>query len=373
MTHPKISDTDLFVVGGGPAGIAAALATRQRGFRTIVADVLHGPIDKACGEGLMPDSLAELNGLGVSLDGYRHGTFRSIRFVGRDTSVQADFPTGCGIGVRRTTLHAVLAEQAARAGVEFLWGARVDGIDSDAVHVSGRKIRSRWIIGADGQNSLVRSWAQLGAGREYERRIALRQHFRVAKAPEYVEIYWADDSQAYVTPVAEDEICVAIISKRRLGKFEEELQRIPALMAMLAHTQPTTTVRGGLSLSNRLDHVSRGNVALVGDASGCVDAITGEGLALSFRHALALAEALAKNDLPSYEVAHSRIASLPQFMRRAMLLMDKSSLLRRRTLAAFQERPALFERMLSVHVGMLPLMDFGAGALARFGWQLVTA
>jgi flavin-dependent dehydrogenase len=229
------------------------------------------------------------------------------------------------------------------------------------------------MVGADGQNSLVRSWAQQDAGREYERRIALRQHFAVTRAPAYVEIYWADDSQAYVTPVAQDEICVALISKRKLGNFEDELRRIPQLTRALAKARPTTAVRGGLSLSSRLRHVGRGNVALVGDASGCVDAITGEGLALSFRHALALAEAMSNDDLASYQRAHRHISSLPQFMRRAMLLMDKSGLLRRRTLAAFQDKPELFERMLSVHVGKLPLTDFGMGPLVRLGWQLVMA
>ncbi len=366
-------DTDVFVIGGGPAGLAAAIAARQRGFRVMVADVLRPPIDKACGEGLMPDSVAELQRLGVSLAGYAQGSFRGIRFIGPQSSVQADFPSGRGVGVRRTTLHLALAERAAHCGVESLWETRVDGIQRNSVSLGGRKLRSRWIVGADGHHSLVRTWGGLDQRREFERRIALRQHFKLPNMPSHVEIHWGEDSQAYLTPVDSNEVCVAIISKRKLDSFESELQRLPTLTNTLAGAEPTSPVRGGLSLSNRLHRVWRDNVVLVGDASGSVDAITGEGLALSFRQALALADAFVADDLSLYQAAHRRIERLPQFMRRAMLLMDKSTTLRRRTLAAFDVEPELFQRMLSVHVGELPLTGFGAGAIARFGWQLVNA
>ncbi len=339
----------------------------------MVADILRPPIDKACGEGLMPDSVAELKRLGVVLDDYEHGKFAGIRFIGPTTSVEAEFPFGCGLGVRRTTLHRALIDHAARSGIECHWETRVDGIAGHEVRVGSKTIRTRWIVGADGQQSLVRSWARLERGREYERRIALRQHFRLESVPTHVEIHWGEDSQAYLTPVSSEEVCVAIISKRKLNDFDAELRRIPSLRELLADAQPSSAVRGGLSLSNRLRHVYGGNLALVGDASGCVDAITGEGLALAFRQALSLADAMANDNLSSYERAHRRIESLPQFMRRSMLLMDKSSLLRRRTLAAFQVEPALFARMLAVHVGKLPLANFGAGSLALFAWQLVTA
>ena len=63
-----MNSTDVFVVGGGPAGLAMAIAARQRGFRVVVADGQQPPIDKACGEGLMPDGLAALERLGVSVE-----------------------------------------------------------------------------------------------------------------------------------------------------------------------------------------------------------------------------------------------------------------------------------------------------------------
>ena len=372
-TRVSKSGTDVFVVGGGPAGLAAALAARQKGFRVRVADLLRPPIDKACGEGLMPDSLMALQRLGVSIEGCERGSFRGIRFVGPQASVQAEFPWGRGAGVRRTVLHAALIEHAAQAGVEMVWGARVGGVREGAVLVDGRVIPARWVIGADGQNSQLRTWAGLSAGREFERRMALRRHFRAPAAPEFVEIHWGEDSQGYITPISCNEMCVAVISKRRLGRFEDELERIPSLAGRLRGASPSSEVRGAMTLSNRLRHVCRGSIALLGDASGSVDAITGEGLALAFRQARSLAEAMAAGDLSRYEAEHRRIEAVPQFMRRAMLLMDKSALIRGRALRAFDTRPSLFARMLSVHVGETPLWGFGVGALADFGWRMLTA
>ena len=54
------NETDVFVIGGGPAGLAAAIAARQQGLRVLVADGAKPPIDKACGEVLMPDAITAL-------------------------------------------------------------------------------------------------------------------------------------------------------------------------------------------------------------------------------------------------------------------------------------------------------------------------
>jgi flavin-dependent dehydrogenase len=128
-----------------------------------------------------------------------------------------------------------------------------------------------------------------------------------------------------------------------------------------------------MSISRKLKQVCRGNVALIGEASGSVDAITGEGLAMAFRQALALGPALATGDLSSYAAAHGKINSLPEFMSRSMLLMDQSNWLRSRSLRAFSRRPGIFGRMLAVHVGKLGLKDFGATGLLNLGWQLLVA
>ena len=364
-------DTDVFIVGGGPAGLAAAIAARQEGLRVMVTDSASPPIDKACGEGLMPDSLEVLHRLGVSLQGCETGSFQGIMFVGPEDWVAAKVPNGQGLGIRRVLLHQAFVEHAKDCGVEMLWKSRVSELRDNHVTVNGKTIQSRWIVGADGQMSRVREWAGLSAGSKPAQRIGLRQHFQVRRWTDYVEIYWGSQGQAYVTPVANNEVCVALISRNRFNCFSDGLAGFPELALRLKDARAISKPRGALSISQKLKQVCRGNVALIGEASGSVDAITGEGLALAFRQALALGPALAAGDLSMYAAAHSKISSLPEFMSRSMLLMDRNPWLRGRSLRAFSRQPAIFAKMLAVHVGELRLKDFGTRSLLNLGWHLL--
>src|SRR5207253_1938867 len=101
--------------------------------------------------------------------------------------------------------------------------------------------------------------------------------------------------------------------------------------------------------------VTNGNIALIGDASGSVDAVTGEGMALCFRQAASLSTALRANDLALYQRAHRRIQRLPSRMSRTLLLMDRSPVLRDSVLRTFQRNPWLFERLLQIHIGQSPI------------------
>jgi menaquinone-9 beta-reductase len=90
-----LNSTDVFVIGGGPAGLAAAIAARQQGFHVVVADGAKPPIDKACGEALMPDAIAALEKLGVALSSADAFPVRGVRFLSSGLSAEAVFPSGC--------------------------------------------------------------------------------------------------------------------------------------------------------------------------------------------------------------------------------------------------------------------------------------
>jgi flavin-dependent dehydrogenase len=303
------SQTDVFVIGGGPAGLAAALAARQRGFEVIVADRARPPIDKACGEGLMPDGLAALRRIGVELGPERGPLFRGIRFLDDELEAEAAFPRheNYGLGIRRSLLHEILVERAEGAGVVTRWQSQVQGLDPSGVKIDGRTVRCRWIIGADGFHSRVRQWSGLLPAWSGAPRIGSRQHYQVQRWTDLVEVYWHKHCQAYVTPVGPNEVCIAMVGRGKSFCLSDLPTLFPVLAKRLGCAERKGTPRGAMSMSVKLRAVTRDRIALVGDASGSVDAVTGEGLALAFRQAESLATALASGDLSRYEAPHRQI------------------------------------------------------------------
>ena len=363
--------TDVFVVGGGPAGLAAAIAARQRGFSVVVADGAEPPIDKACGEGLMPDTLAVLHGLGISVNPSEGFAFRGIRFLGEAAQVDASIPTGKGIGLRRPVLHQRMIEQAEKLGVTLLWRTCVSGLSPQGVVVGGKTIAARWIVGADGIRSRVRRWRGLETPVAGRPRFAFRRHYHLEPWTDCVEVYWGRNAQAYVTPVGRHDVCVVVISGSAAVRSASIREDFPELANHLGSAEASPEV-GAMTLTRGFERVYRDQVALVGDASGSVDAITGEGLCLSFRQAVALADALASGDLSEYQAAHRRLARRPTWMGRLLLLLDGHAKVRDRAMRTLAAHPDLFARLVSVHVGATSPGHIAAtGAL--LGWRFVAA
>lgn len=342
--------TDVAVLGGGPAGLAAALALRQRGCRVALYDAQRPPIDKACGEGLMPEAVRLLRGLGVALDERDGASFAGISFHDADSSASAVFSSGRGLAVRRTHLQKRMAAQAEEMGIALHWGASVQALAGGAFDSVGTPIHAEFFVIADGLCSTLTAANGFRERNCYSTRYASRQQFRCTPWSDLVEVHWRDREQLYIAPLGDHEVGVSLLTSTRGRRLTDALPDFPAVAHRLAGKARTSSVRGAVTRTRSLREVIRGNVAVLGDASGSVDAVTGEGLLSAFRQAHALADALTAGKPEYYAVAHARMARAPRRMAQLLLLLDRYPWLERRFVATMATRPETFAAMLRVHL-----------------------
>jgi flavin-dependent dehydrogenase len=267
---------DLLVAGGGPAGLATALHGVRAGLDVVVVERRPGTIDKACGEGLMPQTVRHLDRLGVRTSGR---DFRGIRYLDGHHRIDADFRSGAGRGVRRVALHAALLDAATAVGVPIVHGD-VGEVSQDSRSVRAGGLRARYLAAADGLHSPIRHAVGLAVPSTGPRRWGIRRHVQIAPWTDYVEVYWGPGAEAYVTPVADDCVGIAILTSRRAG-FDDHLASFPALLQRV-RGYPHGADRAAGPLRQRVSSRTAGRVLLVGDAAGYIDALTGEGLGLAF-------------------------------------------------------------------------------------------
>lgn len=423
---------DVLVVGGGPVGLAAAIRCALAGLSVTVAEPRTAPVDKACGEGVMPAAVRRLAALGVTPDGY---PLAGIRYLDARRQADARFAGGDGLGVRRTVLHAALAARAAALAIPVL-PVRVTAFDQHAGHVTAAGVEARYLVAADGLHSTIRrildretrpaeggtpgpsrsGQPRSGEPRSGEPRpgvrrpgsswsdspgpaprYGLRRHYHVAPWTDLVEVHWTDRAEAYVTPVSPDMVGVALLTGQRRGDtrddtdsvflpephaganepraassadaassagaangarspegpdgagrtFEARLAAFPALLDHLGGAAPASDVRGAGPMRQPVRRRVYGRVLLVGDASGYLDALTGEGIGVGLAQAEALARCLAAGRPGDYERAWRKVSGPAWRFTSGLLWSRNQPLLAGRIVPAAHRFPRLFSTLVN--------------------------
>ncbi|MBD0292972.1 MAG: NAD(P)/FAD-dependent oxidoreductase [Jiangellaceae bacterium] len=333
------ADVDVLVAGGGPVGLAAAIEARLAGLSVLVYEPRTTPLDKACGEGLMPGAVRALARLGVRPAGRE---FYGIRYVDSAAAVEHRFRSGPGLGVRRTALHAALSARAAELGVR-VESRRVDAVRADAtgVSVSAGGVQGRWLLGCDGLHSLVRRDLGLAGPGVPVVRYGVRRHYRLQPWSDVVEVHWSPAGEAYVTPVGDELVGVAVLGARGLD-YAEVVSAAPQLRDRLRGAPVGSELRGAGPLWQTTSRRTRGRALLVGDAAGYVDALTGEGIRLGLAQARAAVAAIVRDDPAAYERDWRRLSRYYRLLTTMLVGAATRPALRRRIVPVAARLPGLY-------------------------------
>jgi flavin-dependent dehydrogenase len=318
-------DCDVLVLGAGPAGSATAASLARAGFHVVLADKKEFPRSKPCGEFLSPQCVPYLQELGVAdeltalaprlvrgmhLSGYgAEATGRFRRLAGRAASEAA------GLGIRRERFDALLQRAAVRQGAVWLprhdlldlqrdAGGRVVGATLRRPGDAPLVVRARLVVGADGVHS--RTARALGVQRRtaWLDQFALVAHFDGVDPRPMAEVHLFPGGFFAATTVDAGAFSVNLVvpartlHARSTADWDQFVAahhaEAPAFGERLRGARRTTPWRGIGPLAWRTTAQHAPGVALVGDACGYVDPLTGEGIYFALFGARALAAAAAE-------------------------------------------------------------------------------
>ncbi len=268
-----------------------------------------------------------------------------MRYLDGRLVAEARFTSGAGLGVRRTSLHRALVRRAEELGVELRWGVAAQSIDGAEVETDRGQFRGHWLVAADGRLSRLRTLAGIATTASERQRFGVRRHYEVVPWSSKVEVYWADEGEAYVTPVGAGTVGVAVLSSAKPLDFDRHVELFPELAHRLEGAPIVSLDRGAGPFGHCPEAVVRGRLALVGDASGSLDPITGEGLSVAFAQAEALVRSVSRGSLGDYAADHRRIMRLPRLLTAVLLAAECRPPVRRAVIRLLAANPRLFSRI----------------------------
>jgi flavin-dependent dehydrogenase len=335
---------DLLIAGSGPVGLVTAIHAAEAGLKVVVIDPRIGAVDKACGEGLMPQAIEHLERIKVNPPGK---DLIGIKYNSVTRSATANFSGKPGRGVRRTTLSNHLSQRASELNISFVEG-RVTDIEQNNDWVKAAGIKSRYLIGADGLHSTVRTLLNLNLQpkKSASRRYGLRQHFAIEPWSEYVEVYWLPNAELYVTPVDDMTVGIAILGSETVN-FWETVSQLPDLERSLRAAKPISKLRGAGPLRQNLTSRTLGRSLLVGDAAGYVDALTGEGMRVGFEEGRVAVQSILSESPSAYEAEWHHITRSYRILVTGLLWASSNHLVRPLIVPAASTLPSVFRKIVN--------------------------
>jgi menaquinone-9 beta-reductase len=306
-------DAGVIVVGGGPAGSAAAYFMARAGADVVLLDRARFPRDKPCAEYLSPQASRLLDTMGVLPEVERGAALLAGMRVRAPSGVEihGEFAASHGfsgfrdrgLAQRRIVLDALVLDAARRAGARIVEGTLVRDLErdpSDRVtgvlaqdHDGRRSYRAPLVIGADGLRSVVARRASLARFGRWPRRVALITHYAgVDDVGDCGEMHVVEGGYVGIADVGGGLTNIALVvpasAARSMagdaaGFLDRWLSRVPHVFRRLTRARRVSPVRAVGPFNWRARRAWTPGAALVGDAADFFDPFTGEGIYTALR------------------------------------------------------------------------------------------
>lgn len=329
---------DFLVIGGGPVGLFAAIELSNSGKSVALLEKKNFPVDKVCGEGIMPLGQLLLKKNGLSFSSSQSKPFVGIDyFEKRELKAHLTFNQLTGIAVRRTELSDKLKEKALSLGVKIIENATYLGHNQNSNNISchyncegeTRALKCQKIIAADGIHSSVRKYLGLKSKFLAYERIGFRWHLQMKPLSDTVQVFWSKGTEAYITPVGDNQIEIALLTFKKSHQkinYYELIDNFPHLKKLIKGQIPRG-IKGYGPFPLQMKKMISSNVIFIGDAFAFIDGITGDGLSFGFLQGHLLAKL--SNDLETFEKEVINYFRTYKLITYSALLMSYSPLLRK--------------------------------------------
>jgi geranylgeranyl reductase family protein len=351
---PANRDAEVCVVGGGPAGAAAAITLARAGAAVTLVDKARFPRDKTCGDGLTAGALRLLEELGLDPAAVPSWLVVDDVVVRSPSGREATFPMPRGQGTyaavaRRTDLDEALLDVARSAGAKVLDGHACTAVtehdDHAELEVEGLgTLSTGWIVAADGIWSPVRKHLGLATPGYRGEWHAFRQYFADVgpRAAEQLFVWFEPDllpgyAWSFPLPGQRANVGFGIQRGGKVGRIQDmaaiwrELLDRPHVREVLGDAAVPEAPHRAWPIPARIDDVAlTGRRTLfVGDAAAATDPMTGEGIGQALLTGVLAGEAVLRHGRPdaTADAARAVTRQYTRDVKRALVADHRMSML----------------------------------------------
>ncbi|MBA2388195.1 MAG: geranylgeranyl reductase family protein [Acidimicrobiia bacterium] len=401
---PDATATDVLIVGGGPAGAAAAYWLALAGHRVSIVEKRHFPREKTCGDGLTPRAVKQLDDMGLTEPLSKYHRFSGLRATAMGKELELEWPEHPiyprhGYVVRRNALDEMVARNAVAAGATLLEGHEALSPIVERGFVQGAMIardkgeptelRARYTIVADGANSRFGRALGTSRAREWPYGTAIRTYF---ESPRHDDP-WIESAldlkdrngnptpgYGWIFPVGDGtvNIGVGLLSTFRDFTSVNTTHLLDSYAHQIADrweidpTVPTQRATSGrIPMGGSVGPKAGPTYLVVGDAAGAVNPFNGEGIDYAYETARMAAdvlhEALTGGDTTALQAYPKLLeAEYGQYFKVARLfarMIGRPAVLREFTRVGMQSR-TLMEWVLRIMANLLRPDELGPAEAA---------